>query len=372
MNTLKRTALYDTHLALGARMVEFGGWEMPVQYSGILDEHHAVRHAAGLFDIDHMGQFKVTGKDALPFLQHLLTANVAKLDVYQAGYAILCYADGGVIDDTFVYKLPGKTKGTFECMLVVNASNRAKDWEWLNAHRGGWRVELADVSEQFYMLALQGPRAEEVLQKLEWFDVRGLEYHSAREFRLHRARGLFARTGYTGEDGFELFVPIQYGKEVWDAILDAGKAMGVKPIGLGARDSLRFEAKMPLYGHELDAYTTPLEAGLGWACDLSKMFIGRDALLKQKLEGVKKKLVGFEMIDRGIPRNGYTITKEGQAVGVVTTGMFSPTLQKNIGLGFVPPALSAIGTEFEVVIRGNALRARVVKTPFYPNRARGK
>lgn len=372
MSTLKRTPLYDTHRALGARMVEFGGWEMPVQYSGILDEHHAVRNAAGLFDIDHMGQFEVSGKDALAFLQYLLTADVAKLDVYQAGYALLCYADGGVIDDTFVYKLPDKTKSAFKYMLVVNAANRAKDWEWLNAHRSSFRVALEDVSDRFYMLALQGPRAEEVLQKLGWFEPRRVRYHYAREFRLHRARGLCARTGYTGEDGFELFVPAQYGKEVWETILAVGKELGVKPIGLGARDSLRFEAKMPLYGHELDASTTPLEAGLGWACNLTKMFIGREALLKQKLEGVQKKLVGFEMIERGVPRHGYTIAKDGQAVGVVTTGMFSPTLQKNIGLGFVPPTLSAIGTEFEVVIRGNALKARVVKTPFYPNRARGK
>lgn len=372
MSELKRTPLYDTHIALGARMVEFGGWEMPVQYSGILDEHHAVRNAAGLFDIDHMGQFDVTGKDALPFLQHVLTADISKLEMNRAGYAILCYADGGVIDDTFVYKLPGKTKGTFKYMVVVNASNRAKDFAWLNAQRGKFRVALEDVSEQFCMLALQGPCAEEVLQKLESFDVSKLKYHHARAFKIHGARGLLARTGYTGEDGFELFVPIQYGKHVWDAILAAGKDVGVKPIGLGARDSLRFEAKMPLYGHEMDAQTTPLEAGLGWACALDKPFIGRDALLKQKLEGVKKKLVGFEMVERGIARNGHAIAKEGKVIGIVTTGMFSPTLQKNIGLGFVPPEFATIGTEFDVVIRGNALKASVIKTPFYANRARGK
>jgi aminomethyltransferase len=257
-------------------------------------------------------------------------------------------------------------------MVVVNASNRAKDFAWLNAHRAGFRVELEDVSEKFYMLAFQGPKAEEMLQKLESFDLAKIKYHHAREFKIHAARGLLARTGYTGEDGFELFIPIQYGKHVWDAILDAGKDAGVKPIGLGARDSLRFEAKMPLYGHEMDAQTTPLEAGLGWACDLDKMFIGRDALLKQKLEGVKKKLVGFEMLDRGIARNGHEIAKEGKVIGVVTTGMFSPTLQKNIGLGFVKPEFAAIGAEFEIVIRGNALKARVIKTPFYANRARGK
>ncbi|MBM3130079.1 MAG: glycine cleavage system aminomethyltransferase GcvT [Chloroflexi bacterium] len=372
MTNLKRTPLYDTHVALGGRMVEFGGWEMPVQYSGILDEHHAVRTAAGLFDTDHMGQFEVTGKDALPFLQHLLTANIEKLELYEAGYGILCYPDGGVVDDTFTYKLPGKTKGTFKYIVVVNASNREKDFAWMRAHRGDWRVKLEDLSDRLYMLAFQGPKAEAVLQKLESFDLSKIKYHRARHFGIGKERGLIARTGYTGEDGFELFIPVSHGKHVWDAILDAGKDAGVKPIGLGARDSLRFEAKMPLYGHEMDAQTTPLEAGLGWACDLDKQFSGRDALLKQKLEGVKKKLVGFEMIDRGIARSGHEITQDGRAIGAVTTGMFSPTLQKNIGLGFVKPEFTACGTEFEIVVRGNALKARVIKTPFYANRARGK
>jgi len=369
--TLKRTSLYDTHVALGARMVEFGGWEMPVQYSGILDEHHAVRAAAGLFDIDHMGQFDVRGADALAFLQHLLSSDLSTLALMQAKYAIMCYADGTVVDDTFVYKLAGATKQARPYyMVVVNASNREKDFAWMNAHRGGFRVELTDVSDQYYMLAFQGPKAEEVLQRLESFDLSKIKYHHAREFKIHSERGLIARTGYTGEDGFELFIPNDYGKHVWDAILDADKNDGVKPIGLGARDSLRFEAKMALYGHEIDAHTSPIEAGLGWACDLDKMFIGRDCLLKRKLEGVVKKLVGFEMIDRGIARKDYEIAKDGQTVGIVTTGMFAPTLEKNLGLGFVAPEFAAIGTEFDVIVRGKPLKARVVKTPFYANRAR--
>jgi aminomethyltransferase len=369
---LKRTPLYDTHLALGARMVEFGGWEMPVQYSGILDEHHTVRNAAGLFDIDHMGQFEVIGKDALPFLQHLLSADIATLNLFEAKYAILCYADGTVVDDTFVYKLPGKPRGTIKYMVVVNASNREKDFAWMRAHLGGFRAELTDISDTLYMLAFQGPKAESVLQKLESFDLSKIKYHHAREFKLQRERGLLARTGYTGEDGFEIFLPVSWGKHVWDAILDAGKDDGVKPIGLGARDSLRFEAKMALYGHEIDAHTTPIEAGLLWACDLNKVFIGRDCLLKRKLEGVTKKLVGFEMIDRGIARKNYEIAKDGQPIGIVTTGMFAPTLEKNLGLGFVAPEFAAIGAEFDVMVRGKPLKARVVKTPFYPNRARGK
>jgi aminomethyltransferase len=363
---LKRTPLYDTHVALGAKMVEFSGWEMPVQYKGILEEHRAVRSAAGLFDIDHMGQVRVTGPDALPYLQNLLTANFADMEINTAKYAVMCYADGTCVDDTFVYRLAD------EWMVVVNAGNRAKDNAWMQAQTSGYNVNLQDVSEEFYMLAFQGPLAEQVLQKLESFDLADLKYHAAREFSINGTRGILARTGYTGEDGFELFIPFAYGKHVWDAILDAGKEVGVQPIGLGARDSLRFEAKFALYGHEIDANTTPIEAALGWACDLNKSFVGRDVLLKQKLEGVNKKLVGFEMVDRGIARSGYEIASNGSVVGVVTSGMPAPTLEKNIGLGYVPPELAKIGTEFDVMIRGKATKARVVKTPFYANRARGK
>ncbi len=373
MTELKRTPLFDSHVALGARMVEFGGWEMPVQYSGILEEHHAVRNAAGLFDIDHMGQIDVTGTDALAFLQHMLSSDLSTLSTNEAKYAILCYPDGTVVDDTFVYKLGGAGKSAKpRYMVVVNASNREKDYKWMDAHRAGFKVKMEDVSAKYYMLAFQGPKAEQVLQKLEPFDLSKIKYHHAREFGAGKERGLLARTGYTGEDGFELFVPASHGKHVWDAILATGAEVGVKPIGLGARDSLRFEAKMALYGHEIDAHTTPLEAGLGWALDLSKDFIGRDSLLKLKLEGVPRKLVGFEMIDRGIARKDYAICKEGKPIGVVTTGMYSPTLEKNLGLGYVAPEYAPLGTEFDVVVRGKPLKAHVVKTPFYANRARGK
>lgn len=363
---LKRTPLYETHRALGAKMVEFSGWEMPVQYKGILDEHRAVRSAAGLFDIDHMGQIRVTGPDALPYLQNLLTANFSDMEINTAKYAVMCYADGTCVDDTFVYRFAD------EWMVVINAGNRDKDNAWLKAQTSGFNVTLQDVSEEFYMLAFQGPLAEQVLQKIEASNLAELKYHHARIVHMQGARGIIARTGYTGEDGFELFVPFAMGKHVWDAILDAGKEEGVQPIGLGARDSLRFEAKFALYGHEIDANTTPIEAALGWACDLNKNFTGRDVLLKQKLEGAKKKLVGFEMIDRGIARNGYEIASNGNVVGYVTSGMPAPTLEKNIGLGYVPPELAKIGTEFDILIRGKATKARVIKTPFYANRARGK
>jgi aminomethyltransferase len=363
---LKRTPLYETHRALGAKMVEFSGWEMPVQYKGILDEHRAVRNAAGLFDIDHMGQVRVTGGDALKFLNHLLTANFSDMPVDSAKYAVMCYPDGTCVDDTFVYRLKD------EWMVVVNAGNRDKDNAWIQAQASGFDVTLRDVSDEYYMLAFQGPLAEQVLQKLESFPLADLKYHQARVFQIGGERGIVARTGYTGEDGFELFVPASHGKHVWDAILEAGKTEGVLPIGLGARDSLRFEAKFALYGHEIDANTTPIEAALAWACDLNKDFIGRDALLKQKLEGVKKKLVGFEMLERGIARAGYEISSNGVVVGTVTSGMPAPTLDKNIGLGYVPPDLAKIGTEIDVIIRGKATKARIVKTPFYANRARNR
>lgn len=363
---LKRTPLYDTHRALGAKMVEFSGWEMPVQYKGILDEHRAVRTAAGLFDIDHMGQVRVTGPDALPYLQNLLTANFADMEINTAKYAVMCYADGTCVDDTFVYRFED------EWMVVVNAGNRDKDNAWMKAQTSGFNVTLKDVSEEFYMLAFQGPLAEQVLQKIEASDLSALKYHHARIVHMQGERGIIARTGYTGEDGFELFIPFNWGKHVWDAILDAGKDEGVQPIGLGARDSLRFEAKFALYGHEIDANTTPIQAALGWACDLNKNFNGRDVLLKQKLEGTSKKLVGFEMVDRGIARNGYEIASEGKVVGYVTSGMPAPTLEKNIGLGYVPPELAKLGTEFDILVRGKPTKARVIKTPFYANRARGK
>jgi aminomethyltransferase len=283
----------------------------------------------------------------------------------------MCYADGTVVDDTFVYRLAGQRKGTRpHYMVVVNASNREKDLAWMRTHLSGFKAKLQDISDEFYMLAFQGPKAEEVLQKLESFDLSKIKYHHAKKFKIHGERGWVARTGYTGEDGFELFIPAQYGKHVWDAILEAGKDLGVRPIGLGARDSLRFEAKMALYGHEIDSHTTPVEAGLTWACDLNKDFVGRDCLLKRKLEGPSKKLVGFEMIDRGIARKDYAISRDGQQIGIVTTGMFAPTLGKNLGLGFVPPEFAPIGTEFDVVVRDRPLKARVVKTPFYANRAK--
>ena len=360
---MKRTSLYDTHLALGARMVEFGGWEMPVQYTSILEEHHAVRQAAGLFDIDHMGQIEVQGPDAFPYMQHVVTNDVNKMEVSQAAYGLLCYADGGVVDDVFTYRL------TSRFFVAVNASNVDKDYAWMLVQAAGYDVQITNRSEQSCMLAIQGPKAQEILQGLTPAKLSELRYHHCLVDTVGGIPTLIGRTGYTGEDGFELFFPVEHAYRVWVAIHEVGKSRGLKPCGLGARDSLRFEAKMPLYGHEIGPDINPIEAGLGWAVALNAVdkqhLLGRDALLKVKLEGPKRKLVGFEMIDRGIARNGYEIAVAGRVVGYVTTGMYSPTLGKNIGLGYVPAEYAGTGTDLEVIIRGRHLKAVVVPTPFY-------
>ncbi len=360
---MKRTPLYAAHLALGARLVEFGGWEMPVQYSGILDEHDAVRTAAGLFDIDHMGQIEVTGPNALPYLQHLLTNDISKLELGQAAYGLFCYADGGVVDDVFTYHLPNRY------FLAVNASNTDKDVAWMLAHRTGYDVQVTDISFQTCMLALQGPQSQSILQKVTQANLSVLRHHYAVESAVLNVPAMIARTGYTGEDGFELFFPAEHARQMWDALLEAGRPLGLKPCGLGARDSLRFEAKMPLYGQEIAADISPIEAGLGWALALDapgkERLIGRDALLKVRLEGPKRRLIGFEMMDRGIARHGYKLAVNDTVVGYVTTGMYSPTLKKNIGLGYVSTEHAAKGTEIQVVVRGKYLRAIVVPTPFY-------
>ncbi len=360
---MKQTPLHDVHVALGARMVEFGGWEMPVQYSGILEEHAAVREAAGLFDIDHMGQIEVQGPDALPYLQRLATNDIARMQVSEAAYGLLCYDDGGVVDDIFTYHL------TSRYFIAVNASNTDKDYAWMLSHTAGYDVQVRNLSQQTCMLALQGPKAEAILQKLTAAPLADLPNHHCLVGDVVHVPTLIGRTGYTGEDGFELFFPVEHTCKVWAAIMAAGAPLGLKPCGLGARDSLRFEAKMPLYGQEIGPDISPIEAGLGWAVALNaagkENMIGRDALLKIKLLGPARKLVGFEMVDRGIARHNYEITANGTPIGHVTTGMFSPTLKKNIGLGYVPAEFARKGSEFEVVVRGKSLKAVVVATPFY-------
>lgn len=362
---LRRTPLYANHLAAGARMVEFGGWEMPVQYSGIVDEHQAVRTAAGLFDISHMGEVEVRGADALAYLQHLTTQDVSSIAVGMANYGLLCRPDGGIVDDIFIYHLPD------HYLVVVNASNIAKDVAWMRGQAEGFAVELDDASDRTAMLALQGPAAEGILAQATTIDVAALPFHAVVAGSvLDSIPALVARTGYTGEDGFELFVASADAARLWDALLALGRDAGLKPAGLGARDSLRFEACLALYGHEIDDETNPYEARLGWVVKLAKgPFVGSETLQRVKQEGPVRRLVGFEVVGRGIARAGYELrTTGGETVGQVTTGMPSPTLGKNFGLGYVPTALANEGAEFEVIVRERPVAVRLVKTPFYKPR----
>jgi aminomethyltransferase len=366
---LKRTGLFQWHVDHGGRIVPFAGWEMPVQYPiGPLQEHEATRKAAGLFDIDHMGQMEVRGPEAETFLNHLVSYDVSQMKLFEAHYAILCYADGTCVDDLFIYKLPDfQTGGKLPYFFVaINASNREKDVTWTKIHARGYGVDIKDISDETYMLALQGPKAIAILNRLAEIDLNQTPRFSAVNTRLlGKINVLLGRTGYTGEDGFELFFAAEHALPVWEALLEAGAADGIKPVGLAARDSLRFEACMPLYGQEISDRLTPLQARLGFAISLEKDFIGRDALLKQKMEGVPTVQVGFEMMDAGVARHGYPVVVDNKMVGDVTSGMFSPTTGRYLGLAYVPRELSALGTEIGIDIRGKIKKAVVVKRPFY-------
>ncbi len=341
-------------------MVEFAGYELPVQYSaGPMAEHHAVRTAAGLFDIDHMGQFELRGPDSEIFLERIQTWDVSTMQVGDAHYSLLLYDDGTIVDDIFIYRLRDRW------FIVVNAANREKDMAWIAAHTFGCDATLIDVSGETYMMALQGPKAVAILEPLSSAPLADMAPRTAREVDLVGVRSVVGRTGYTGEDGFEIYADQDGAEELWDRILEAGGGEGLLPCGLAARDSLRFEACMPLYGHEISASINPLEARLGWTISWDRRFTGRDALLKVKLEGPQRLLVGFEMVDKAVPREHYPVTADGVEVGFVTTGMKSPTLDKFLGMAYVPPALSKPGSEFDVLVRGAPKRARVVKRPFY-------
>ncbi|GIV95593.1 MAG: aminomethyltransferase [Herpetosiphonaceae bacterium] len=346
-------------------MVEFGGWEMPVQYTSIIEEHHATRNAAGLFDISHMGRFFASGPDAERFLQYVDTYDVSAISVGQSAYGIMCYEDGGVVDDIFVYHLAPD-----RFMVVVNAGNADKDWEWLQQHARGFNIELENRSVDLAMLALQGPKAETILARLTAADVVNLPFHGIIEATVAGAHGWVSRTGYTGEDGFEIFIPASQIHQVWDAALDAGREDGLKPVGLGARDSLRFEAGLALYGHEIDSDINPYEAKLGWVVKLDKGdFVGAEALRRIKEQGPRRKLIGLEMIGRGIARQGYAVaTVEGRTIGAVTSGMPSPTLGKNLAYALVEADAVRVGDEVDVLVREKPVRAQVVKTPFYKPR----
>ena len=359
--SLKRTPLYEQHRQLGARLVEFGGWEMPVQYSGILDEHRAVRTRAGLFDVSHMGEFRVSGAGALAFLQRLVPNDVARLALNQALYTQLCRPDGCVVDDLLIYHL-----GEADYMLVVNAGNIAKDFAWIQKQSAGSDVHLADQSAETALLALQGPATLAILQPLTQVDLATIGYYHSASGEVSGIHCLISRTGYTGEDGFELYCAAEKAVTLWEKLLSAGKEHGLLPAGLGARDTLRLEAAYCLYDHELTERTNPLEAGLGWTVKLAKGdFIGHDALTQIKAEGVKRKLVGIELLERGVARGGYAIYDEERQVGALTSGAPSPTLNKNIAMGYVESALAVPGKSVQIDIRGRRTAARIVALPFY-------
>lgn len=361
---LKRTPLHADHVRLKARMVDFGGWDMPVQYSGLVDEHKAVRTAVGLFDVSHMGEVNVEGRGALEFLQRLTTNDVSKLDIGQAQYSALLYPNGTLVDDIIVYR-----RGLDSFFLCVNASNADKDFAWLKEHAPKQGVLLENVSASYGQIAVQGPRARELVQKIVDIRIADLKYYHFAEGKVLGVPALIARTGYTGELGYELYVPASATSKVWNALLEAGEPFGVKPCGLGARDTLRLEMGYLLYGNDMDDTTTALECGLAWITKFDKGdFIGREALLEQKERGLGRKLVGFEMVDRAIGRHGYAVrtrADETQPAGVVTSGTPSPTLGRNVGMAYVPATHAALGTEIYVDVRGEPKKARVVKKPFF-------
>ncbi len=362
MADLRKTPLNAIHRESGARMVPFGGWDMPVEYSGLIAEHMAVRSAAGLFDVSHMGQLEVEGEGALAFLQRTTANDVAKLVDGQAQYSALPMPSGCPVDDVIVYR---RSERRF--LLVVNAANVEKDWQWLLAQSPS-RCGLHNLSDQYALLALQGPKAQAILQPLTSLALGTIGFYHFAEAEVAGGAAIVARTGYTGEDGFELFLAPERAPAVWRRLVEAGAPEGLLPAGLGARDTLRLEAKMMLYGNDMDETTTLVEAGLGWIVSLADAkgeFNGRAVLARQKTGGAPRKLVGFEMTGRGIARHGYPVFVDGEGSGRVTSGSFAPFLKKSIGLCYVPIVRAATGMPLEVEIRGARVPARIVPTPFY-------
>lgn len=358
---MKTTALTPKHIALGAKMVEFAGYNMPVSYTGLNDEHITVRNNAGIFDVSHMGEFFIKGPGALDLIQKVTSNDASVLTPGKVQYSCLPNDKGGIVDDLLVYCLD---KDYY--MLVVNASNIEKDWNWIKAHNDKG-VEMKNLSDEYSLMAIQGPKATAILGKLTSVDLTKIPYYN---FTIGQFCGIndiiMSNTGYTGAGGFEIYCKNADASKIWDAILEAGKAEGLKPIGLGARDTLRLEMAFCLYGNDIDDATSPMEAGLGWITKFNKPFVNSEVLQKQKQNGVARKLVGFKMIDKGIPRHGYEITDaQGNAIGVVTSGTQSPSLQQAIGMGYVKTEFSKTDAEIYIKIREKLLKAIVVKTPFY-------
>ncbi|MGM0844276.1 MAG: glycine cleavage system aminomethyltransferase GcvT [Bacillota bacterium] len=363
MTQLKRTPLFQVYKENGGKCIDFGGWELPVQFSSIKEEHEAVRTKAGLFDVSHMGEIEVKGRGSLDYLQKMMTNDISRIKDGGAQYTAMCYENGGTVDDLLVYKIEDHYY-----LLVVNASNIEKDFQWLEDHVEE-NVELKNLSEEYAQLAIQGPLAEQILQKLAkgttLSDIGFFKFQD--EVDLNGIKALVSRTGYTGEDGFEIYCPAGSASDLWKAILEAGEPEGILPCGLGARDTLRFEANLALYGQELSADITPIEAGIGFAVKVDKEanFYGKETLARHKKEGAPRKLAGIEMLERGIPRHGYKVYLNDEEIGEVTTGTQSPTLKKNIGLALIKSEYSGLDTELFVEIRNKKIKAKVVPTPFY-------
>jgi len=356
---LKKTPFYKYHVASGAKMVPFAGYLMPVQYGGITEEHQAVRENVGLFDLSHMGEFFVRGSGALAFIQKMTTNDASVLEVGQIQYTCMCHDNGGIVDDLLVYRLDDGY------MLVVNAANIEKDFEWLNAHLDD-NVELVNKSDDYGLLAIQGPNAIKVITDMSGFDFDSIGYYHSAKANFGGHEILFSRTGYTGEDGFELYIPNAMADDLWKLTFDSGVKHDMKLIGLGARDSLRLEMKMTLYGNDIDQTTTPIEAGLAWIVKPDKGdFIGKDVLVRQKAEKPSRRLICLELEGRAFPRHGYEITANNETVGEVTSGTFSPSLGKPIALGYLPRKLTKLGSKVEIKIRNKMFPATLVKPPFY-------
>jgi len=362
----KKTALHDKHVSLGARMEPFAGYIMPIKYSSVTEEHNAVRKSVGIFDLSHMGEFRVKGEGATKFLDHILT-NDADVDNGHAFYSTMCYPDGGIVDDLITYRISAN-----EYLMVVNASNIEKDWAWVNSHATGFAVEIANESDDTALVAIQGPDSEKVLEKLTGTDLPSIQYYRHVNGEVAGRKALIARTGYTGEDGFELYTRSADAEAVWEAVMDAGAEFGIKPVGLGARDTLRLEVGYVLYGNDIDHTTTPIEAKLGWVVKLGtdKDFIGREVMARQKDEKPSRYIVGLEVKGKGFPRHGAELFDGSRKVGIVTSGSIAPALGHGVCLALVERGFQKIGTELEAEVRGRRIPVETVKLPFYKNGSR--
>lgn len=362
----KKTALHDKHVSLGARMEPFAGYVMPIKYTSVKEEHNTVRRGVGVFDLSHMGEFRVKGKDASRFLDYLLT-NDSEVEAGRAYYSTMCYPDGGIVDDLIVYRLDRD-----EYLMVVNASNIEKDWAWVNNHTSGYDINLTNESDDTSLVAVQGPDAEKVSQKLTEVNLQEIGYYNHASGRFAGVDALIARTGYTGEDGFEIYVKPEDAEAVWEGVMEAGEEFEIKPIGLGARDTLRLEVGYLLYGNDMDHTTTPIEARLGWVVKLKtdKDFIGREVMARQKKEKPSRYIVGLEVEGKGFPRQGAELFEGDRKVGVVTSGSIAPALGRGVCLGFVEKGFHKRGTELEAEVRGRRIPVKTVKLPFYKDGSR--